>query len=49
MGALLIVLFADLLIMLIRYRIEMDEWKYPINMENFRNWLHKKENEKGND
>ena len=38
---------ADLLIMFIRYRIEMDEWRYPIDMVRFREWLRRQEkNEK---
>ena len=37
---------ADLLIMFIRYRIEMDEWRYPIDMVNFRKWLSKQDHDK---
>ena len=37
---------ADLLIMFIHYRIEMDEWRYPIDMVNFRKWLSKQDHDK---
>lgn len=37
---------ADLLIMFIRYRVEMDEWRYPIDMVKFREWMKRQENEK---
>jgi len=42
----LIITLADLLIMFIRYRIEMDEWRYPIDMVKFREWMKRQENEK---
>jgi hypothetical protein len=38
--------FADLLVLLIRYRIEMDEWKYPIDTKSFREWTEKQKKEK---
>ena len=41
--------FADLLILIIRYRIEMDEWKYPIDTQNFREWAERQKKEKQND
>ena len=40
---------ADLLIMFIRYRIETDEWRYPIDMVNFRKWLSKQDHEMHDD
>ncbi len=46
MGLLIVILLSDLLILMIRYRADMDNWDYPMNLEDFRKWVKKHEHEK---
>ncbi len=46
LGFYVCLIFSDLLILLIRYRKDSDNWEYPIDMTRFREWVKKKKDEK---
>lgn len=47
-GIYLLIIFGDLLILLIKYRMSTDNWEYPIDMKRFHDFC-TKENERKND